>query len=197
MDYDGIRVLCPHTCGCSDFRPARGGFFQVQMHGCPGKCTMQRATELQGLTCADNLPDWDRWQLYVQGFEEYVKSVVGYEQNIWFVAKNYGGADDDTASIVTSFIAGDGFWNALKDFQFILPNPHPRNLTGCAFLASYEVVYLLGVDVCSTTGSFTSLIGNCPLSCGCMDHPDGDCPPSCHDFYMQRWFQSQTASPER
>ncbi|CAK0866078.1 unnamed protein product, partial [Prorocentrum cordatum] len=61
-------------------------------------------------------------------------------------------------SLVESFL--DGHWELMRDV------PHPRNLTGCDYLASYEVRLLLNADLCSA-GEFSSIQFMCPVSCGC------------------------------
>merc|ERR1712217_627429 len=54
--------------------------------------------------------------------------------------------------------------------------PRPRGLTGCAFLTSWEVTMVLGVDVC-TNDNRRSLRMYCSASCGC--HPSMDECPNC------------------
>ncbi|CAK0838051.1 unnamed protein product [Prorocentrum cordatum] len=44
--------------------------------------------------------------------------------------------------------------------------PHPRCLTGCDYLASYEVRLLLNADLCSAS-EFSSIQFMCQVSCGC------------------------------
>ncbi|CAK0838547.1 unnamed protein product [Prorocentrum cordatum] len=56
---------------------------------------------------------------------------------------------------------------------------HPRGLSGCDFLASYEVTSLLNLDACAD-GDHTSLRFFCPKACGC-DSSFGmdECPVAC------------------
>ncbi|CAK0868153.1 unnamed protein product [Prorocentrum cordatum] len=61
-------------------------------------------------------------------------------------------------SLIESFL--DGHWELMRDV------PHPRNLTGCDYLASYEVRVLLNADLCSAS-EFSSIQFMCPVSCGC------------------------------
>jgi len=65
--------------------------------------------------------------LYNEGLLQ-VDSVEAYLERFW-----YGGV---SSSLL------DGSWT-LTDSQA----PHPRNLTGCRFLASYELQALLGFDL--------------------------------------------------
>ncbi|CAK0878954.1 unnamed protein product [Prorocentrum cordatum] len=56
---------------------------------------------------------------------------------------------------------------------------HPRGLTGCAFLASYEVTSLLNLDLCSD-GVHAPLRWFCPEACGCdPSYSMSQCPVAC------------------
>ncbi|CAK0803849.1 unnamed protein product [Prorocentrum cordatum] len=57
--------------------------------------------------------------------------------------------------------------------------PHPRGLTGCRYLASWDPLSaLVGFDLCKPSGGFGSIRGVCPVSCGCAKGMD-DCPAAC------------------
>ena len=55
--------------------------------------------------------------------------------------------------------------------------PHPRNLTGCAFLASYEFAILMNTVMC-IPGEQRSIRNICPVSCHCTRLAT-DCPFAC------------------
>jgi hypothetical protein len=61
-------------------------------------------------------------------------------------------------SMAQSFL--DGSWSLMPGV------PHPRNLTGCAYLTSFEVRSLLNTDLCSAE-EYSSIRFMCPVSCGC------------------------------
>lgn len=61
-------------------------------------------------------------------------------------------------SMAQSFV--DGNWELMPGV------PHPRNLTGCDFLASFEVRMLLNIDLCGAE-EYSSIRFMCPVSCGC------------------------------
>merc|ERR1740121_1995904 len=54
----------------------------------------------------------------------------------------------------------DGNWDLMPGV------PHPRNLTGCDYLTSFEVKALLNTDLCSAD-EYSSIRFMCPVSCGC------------------------------
>lgn len=59
----------------------------------------------------------------------------------------------------------------------IMPgSPHPRNLSGCPYLASFELQKLLRRDLCNPT-DIRSIRHICPVTCGCGSMED--CPYVC------------------
>jgi len=71
-------------------------------------------------------------------------------------------------SLALSFL--DGEWELMPGL------PHPRGLTGCDYLASFEVRMLLNIDLCSVD-EYSSIRFMCPVSCGC----------SAGGIYRQYW----------
>jgi hypothetical protein len=61
-------------------------------------------------------------------------------------------------SMARSFL--DGAWELMPGV------PHPRSLTGCDYLASFEIMSLLNMDLCSAE-EYSSIRFMCPVSCGC------------------------------
>merc|ERR1711879_1133133 len=62
-------------------------------------------------------------------------------------------------------------------WEFMPGVPHPRNLTGCDYLASSELKFILGMDLCSPE-YYRSIRDICPISCGCGTMPE--CPFACN-----------------
>ncbi|CAK0840652.1 unnamed protein product [Prorocentrum cordatum] len=62
-------------------------------------------------------------------------------------------------SLIESFL--DGRWELMRDA------PRPRSLTGCDYLASYEVRVFLNADLLLSASEFSSIQFICPVSCGC------------------------------
>merc|ERR1711879_173145 len=54
---------------------------------------------------------------------------------------------------------------------------HPRGLTGCEYLASYELSAIMGFDLCNPK-VVTSIRTICPVSCGCRTGM-AECPAAC------------------
>jgi hypothetical protein len=63
-----------------------------------------------------------------------------------------------TGSLARSFL--DGSWELMPGLR------HPRGLTGCDYLTSFEVRKLLNTDLCSAE-EYSSIRFMCPVSCGC------------------------------
>jgi len=72
-----------------------------------------------------------------------------------------------------------GKWEIFPGFCFTHwydRNPSPECKSGCDFLTSVDMVWLLGVDLCSDS-EFASLRYICPKACGCGTN--SECPTSC------------------
>eukprot|EP00930_Biecheleria_cincta_P023633 TRINITY_DN17043_c0_g1_i2.p1 TRINITY_DN17043_c0_g1~~TRINITY_DN17043_c0_g1_i2.p1 ORF type:complete len:906 (+),score=118.38 TRINITY_DN17043_c0_g1_i2:108-2825(+) len=69
----------------------------------------------------------------------------------------------------------NGSWEILDGI------PHPRGLTGCAFIASFEVQNIWRLDLCKP-GPYASLRPMCPQTCGCeADMLLEECPVTCSE----------------
>jgi len=92
------------------------------------------------------------------------------------------GIESNQVDDVHEFVIGDGFWNALVNYQYLIAEGvgHPEGKVGCEFLTSDVVLCLLNIDVCDKDGdgTFASLKPVCPLSCSCNIYPP-DCPHAC------------------
>jgi hypothetical protein len=74
-----------------------------------------------------------------------------------------------TGGIVDTVLGGT--WEFMPGVQ------HPRNLTGCAFLASYEFTAAMNYDLC-VPGTLRSIRHICPVSCLCT-RLASECPYGC------------------
>jgi hypothetical protein len=142
------------------------------------------------MQCVDNLTagceNMERaaffWVLYVRGLFDYMLARTGFEEmlesNMLEPALNIPvGLHKDfvqyimNGSMMQSFV--DQSWEFMAGFD------HPRNLTGCEYLTSWEFRMLLSIDLCSPD-SFTSIQRLCPASCGCSPgSPPSQCPQEC------------------
>merc|ERR1712083_435659 len=86
---------------------------------------------------------------------------------------------------IDEFIAGFFDWPgglsaSLVDGSWTLGHrtmSHPRGLTGCEYLASYELSAIMGFDLCNPK-VVTSIRAICPVSCGCRKGM-AECPAAC------------------
>jgi len=186
MNMSGVRTICPETCGCDEPQPDMAGFYQTAPWGCPGTCSVVWAVDSNNTNCEDILTtdvSETVWAKYVLGLQEYVLSRDGvrdrlhYELSEHFVF--YGIKESQVDAMYEYIIEGD-FWNNLANYSFFLsPNTsHPDGLVGCPFLASYQMLYLLNLNLCSLENDFLSLRMVCSFSCGCNDVPVA-CPSTC------------------
>jgi hypothetical protein len=155
--------------------------------GCGGGTNVGVMTSLQ---CSENLTDNCQllsnsafyWVLYVNGLFEYLEHRAGFEElldkNIQEDALNI--SVDSRALLKESILNGDMKRSLLDQSWDFMPGvEHPRNLTGCGFLTSWEFNLLLSIDLCSPD-SFASIQRLCPVSCGCgPGSPRSQCPTEC------------------
>jgi len=187
MHMTSVRSLCAKTCNCWSSWPNMTGFFLTHQWGCPGICGLSRSTELLWYNCEDMLIDKALsdtvWRKYVYGLKSYMHSLDQFSSGVLAnIENNYeilGIAHGDITN-VHEHIIGSGFWDDMARHNFSIGRgvSHPRNLTGCEFLASYELIYILNINLCEP-GKGTPLKVVCPESCGCKFNPS-DCPRSCH-----------------
>jgi len=137
--------------------------------------------------CLELTGRFTRWYaMYVRGIYPYIVSRWGSEvrlQTQAYVLYDLGTLQvDDLWGYLWRYWNTDGVSVSLLDGNWMLTDsqaPHPRGLTGCRFLASYELASLLGFDLCNPNG-LTSIRWVCPVSCGCTTGMDG-CPAACTD----------------
>jgi len=123
------------------------------------------------------------WEKYVAGIEAYISSLEGFSSRLLAALnRHYSwlGISEAQISDVYNFVVGNGFWDALKSSEFLIAEgiSHPRNLSGCNFLVSYEIQYLLNLNFCDGH-TFTTLRVVCPLACECNSVMGVGCPSSC------------------
>eukprot|EP00928_Gymnodinium_smaydae_P027372 TRINITY_DN21193_c0_g2_i1.p1 TRINITY_DN21193_c0_g2~~TRINITY_DN21193_c0_g2_i1.p1 ORF type:complete len:994 (+),score=168.96 TRINITY_DN21193_c0_g2_i1:72-3053(+) len=186
MNMTELRALCPVRCACQDFLAPFKGFFAGPNWGCPKSCEeIMRAKAEYDLAegyyqKCDDVPS-ESWQTqfkihteaYFLGLFEWLgahrqkreymaaMSVLG-EEVLRIPASKHSDFVDDIMS-------GE---MVKSSFQGLLLKgiPHPRKLKGCKFWTSWELQYILGVDLCQV-GSFRSLRFLCPKTCKCTSAP--------------------------
>lgn len=185
-----IRMLCPVTCRCgsSDLFP---GILATMAFGCPQSCLqlqkyryfVKDSHAFKGHyfpPCNDHTP------LYgVNNLDIFLRSVFEYMAFIktQFTVTYLMTAPDlawvkNTSAVLDSLFNGSSLNELHQGRWHYAPGlPHPRGLTGCAFLASPETIALWQVDLCQT-GTFKSIRKRCSYSCGCVGGME-ECPTMC------------------
>jgi len=69
-------------------------------------------------------------------------------------------------AMVKTILEGTGKFRQSGIWEMLPGIPHTRGLKGCEFLTSYEMILVLGLDVCSV-GVHSSVRPLCPRSCHC------------------------------
>jgi hypothetical protein len=99
--------------------------------------------------------------LATPGFEDAVTQIVQHPSNLIAVPR------ENKTALIEWVVSGQMPQSILSgDWEFLPGLPHPRGLTGCEYLTSFEVTALLNLDLCSTE-TYSSLKSLCPISCGC------------------------------
>jgi hypothetical protein len=120
---------------------------------------------------------------YVSGLQEYVTGVAtvseGVESSTLVLSNLVLRLSELQLDSLRGHVLGGGFFEELAAGSWnLLPGtPHPRGLTGCDFLASYEVGLALNLDLCDE-GKIASIRPWCPRACGCEWGMAG-CPEAC------------------
>jgi len=137
-----------------------------------------RVLDFQGPTYIGS--DDMAWK-YVFGLFEYLWNrpnfLMALQNTVadnWEIMGIPDGKQQAVADYFAEAIIGDiseGRWMFAPDL------PHPRNLTWCKYLTSWEVVMLFGLNVCNS-GDYATLRSFCPVSCHCRANEE-DCPSIC------------------
>eukprot|EP00416_Gambierdiscus_australes_P019421 CAMPEP_0171061310 /NCGR_PEP_ID=MMETSP0766_2-20121228/4355_1 /TAXON_ID=439317 /ORGANISM="Gambierdiscus australes, Strain CAWD 149" /LENGTH=432 /DNA_ID=CAMNT_0011516975 /DNA_START=51 /DNA_END=1349 /DNA_ORIENTATION=- len=124
---------------------------------------------------------------YISGLMEYLHARPNLSDNLNVTVKLLGsftGLSPGQKVQVFDHIISDragGDW--VQGNWLLAPGlPHPRGLIWCEFLASWELVLLLGLNLCFPDG-VASVRTLCPESCYCQAHMN-DCPSSCPDAHL-------------
>ncbi|CAK0827702.1 unnamed protein product [Prorocentrum cordatum] len=180
-----VYAAVPSFCGMAD-----DDDFQAADLCCA--CGGGREDVLSSASCWDNFESmcWHMprnaraFLFYVRGLFEYLTSLSGFNDSVTeVVEKDYAGVNPDEgmmADLIEHVATGamgralvSGIWELMPGLA------HPRGLSGCDFLASYEVTSLLNLDACAD-GDHTSLRFFCPKACGCGSSFGMDeCPVAC------------------
>jgi len=140
-----------------------------------------RYSRIDSVSCVEQLVDECMYDLpqtaffytvYVRGMVDYLVQKAEYRLNVAALVRSEWEeflqiADSQVEPFVEWMLDGnfalslaDGNWNLMPGV------PHPRQLTGCEYLASFEITFLLGFDICDDS-EYGSLKMFCPETCGC------------------------------
>jgi hypothetical protein len=121
--------------------------------------------------CSDLPPEAFWWLTFVAGLFEHLTADVAFPDIVNDMVMQSGSHLDVPSNMKPEFVEWvsngsmaqsllDGSWDLMPGV------PHPRGLTGCAYLTSFEVRSLLNTDLCSAE-EYSSIRFMCPVSCGC------------------------------
>jgi hypothetical protein len=135
--------------------------------------------------CADMPREKLAWLRYVHGLFQYLYSRPGFEDGVRNVIReDYVGIDasEQEQDVIVHTITLGWFFRMLattSNWEIAPGVPHPRGLTGCNFLASYEITALLNIDLCNPDEG-TSIKFFCPSACQCTEASLlSECPAQC------------------
>merc|ERR1719245_2390886 len=127
-------------------------------------------------------PEAISWLLYLQGLVEYQSVRPGLKGHVKrFINSGVLGVNETHSNDIYEHAMSPNFAIALVNASWeLMPGlPHPRGLTGCEFLASYEMKGLLNIDLCNLD-EYTSIRFFCPKACRCAGaHSMSECPAAC------------------
>lgn len=135
--------------------------------------------------CTDMPRDKLAWLRYVQGLFQYLYSRPGFEDGVRNVLQEDVpgiNASEQEQEVIVHTITLGWFFRMLatsNNWEIAPGVPHPRGLTGCDFLASYEITALLNIDLCNPSVG-TSIKFFCPSACQCTEASLlSECPAAC------------------
>jgi len=180
-----VYALAPEGCGSAD-----DDDFRAAEHCCA--CGGGHGDVKSSLECYDHFTEacWRLppkaivFVLYVRGLFEYSMRVPGFREGVANVVEtDYAGIAPDEATqieLIEQIATGEMARSLAGGSWDLVPGlPHPRGLTGCDFLASYEVTSLLNLDLCAD-GVHQHIKFLCPVACGCDESKGLDeCPATC------------------
>jgi hypothetical protein len=126
----------------------------------------------------------DFYQDYVSGLQEYVSGDPSMRQGVPNSIYNLQSWRPDVPwpevdALIGHILDGVFFEELAAGNWTIFPGvPHPRGFTGCAYLASAEIAFLINVDLCAVGNKIASIRPWCPRACGCSSGMP-ECPGSC------------------
>lgn len=145
-----LRLICGQTCGCTD--PYASPWHKVQSQGCSDLCSTRAEAALETLTCEDQ-PQGQVWEEIWDSYAGSLSSYYGQE--------------------ATQFTIWP--WAAAVAQEL--------RVKGCAGLQQTELQQEVVSKVNWCHGSetlFRPFSWLCPVSCGCLEHPQPPgCPGSC------------------
>lgn len=126
----------------------------------------------------------DFYLLYIKGLKDYITGTPLVAQGVLGGAEVLAYAFPDLEpqlidELVDHVLTGGLFDEMAAGNWSLFPGtPHPRNLTGCDYLASWEIAAVINVNLCDDEGTLVSIRTWCPVACGCVE-AKGACPSAC------------------
>mmetsp|Transcript_121181 Transcript_121181/g.388142 ORF Transcript_121181/g.388142 Transcript_121181/m.388142 type:complete len:565 (+) Transcript_121181:198-1892(+) len=197
MNMTSLRALCPVSCGCHLWWDPPAAFYAVTEHGCPTDCrTLMTVTRKSGVFGRDNCTDVapsafgdGALHKYMHGVLEYVYAYPERAPTVQksfrvLIYNNYLAYSIPVTNLlkremrnVTNFLLSRKFIDSMvsERWELYAGVPHPRNLTGCDFVTSWEFAAIFQLDLCETGAGYRSIRTYCPEACRCT--PDApECP---------------------
>jgi hypothetical protein len=119
--------------------------------------------------CSGLPPDAFWWLTFAAGLFEHLTADVAFPDIVEdTVPRVFPDLASSTRQGLVEWISNGDLARSFLDGNWeLMPGlPHPRGLTGCDYLASFEVRMLLNTDLCSAE-EYSSIRFLCPVSCGC------------------------------
>lgn len=185
---NGLRSVCPLACSCLQ-QHFPHYFFSSSFFGCPTSCVSLSTAVTEHYTqvqCEDKEANelQPLMGLYLEGLVEYLQSDPRFAAHIRAVTKYFVGTGDlnitaeEGEYLLYHALTVDENWSETLNRWLILPEkPHPRNLTGCDYLTSWEVTAITSINLCMID-THRSIRWVCPTSCGCYRGME-ECPLTC------------------
>jgi hypothetical protein len=185
--FGAPRFGCPSKC--TVLSSASSSWIATTMGPLAPQCDDVPVSVWESVRPVENHPA----KLYFKGLFDYVTfgDSAPFANYIFMIASFMTTDAGDALGLnangvtVTQYVQGVMNGTVKDEFQLfnwnIYPGvPHPRGLTGCEFLTSFEMSALMGLSLCDV-GHFRSLRFVCPTSCGCdrKNNSGQECPASC------------------
>lgn len=204
---NAVRQFCPMACNCMFSFGQHGmcGAFGTPSYGCPTQCNLYKSLVRDFLyvggfedPCVD-LSDAD-WvgarsgdprfmqvSTYILGLSQLLASDPSLPKQATSFLRSFGSdwnggvtlSEGQIQMAIASLRDGSTAHNITEGEWLIAKGiPHPRGLTGCLFLSSWEVQAVWQMDLCALKEALP-IHSICPESCKCKDVDHSECPRTC------------------